>query len=265
MSENEKMKHTLTDARLAANRANAQKSTGPKTPAGKTRSAANAVKHGFAGSKFAVVRLEDLDEIDKLKEDLVATYKPINSQEMFAIERMALAQNSIFRAYRLESGLFTSALNEAFGVRGDTVLVTMTPDMIGATTGKPDVELKEITRAQNRNFGMGTGFQQAVQKGDTWPLYLRYQAQAERNLRRAKEDLLQLRSMRDELEIEREIVEQPPAEPEPLCAPWELNPDAFPHPNKPLPNEPMCSEIIETKLVTLSSPAAESPRRKAEG
>ena len=37
----------VSKKRLKANRANAQKSTGPRTPLGKLRSSRNAVKHGF--------------------------------------------------------------------------------------------------------------------------------------------------------------------------------------------------------------------------
>ena len=37
-------------ARLAANRLNAQKSTGPRTEEGKSRSRANALKHGLCAS-----------------------------------------------------------------------------------------------------------------------------------------------------------------------------------------------------------------------
>jgi hypothetical protein len=47
--------------------ANAAKSTGPRTSAGRARSAQNARKHGFTASTFAVVRLEDLQEVDHLK------------------------------------------------------------------------------------------------------------------------------------------------------------------------------------------------------
>ena len=48
----------LSPARLAANRANAAKSTGPKSEAGKARSRANALKHGLTG---AGVVLADAD------------------------------------------------------------------------------------------------------------------------------------------------------------------------------------------------------------
>jgi len=88
-------------------------------PQGKARSAQNARKHGFTGSTFAVVRLEDLQEVAHLKDDLVAVYQPVNSQELFALERMALAQQTILRGARLEAGLFTTCLNEAFAPTGN--------------------------------------------------------------------------------------------------------------------------------------------------
>jgi hypothetical protein len=52
---------------------------------GTARSSRHAVKHEFAGSHFAVIRLEDLDEIAKLKADAVACYCLVNAQEMFAV------------------------------------------------------------------------------------------------------------------------------------------------------------------------------------
>src|SRR5437764_14088471 len=101
----------ISDKQLAANRANAAKSTGPRTPEGKARSAQNSRIHGFTASSFGVVRLEDLDEIARLKEDAVSVYQPVNSQEMFALEQIAIAQQTMFRAARLEAGLFTNFLD----------------------------------------------------------------------------------------------------------------------------------------------------------
>ena len=70
-------KKPISAKQLAANRANAARSTGPTTPQGKARSAQNAPKHGFTASTFAVVRLEDLQEIAHLKNDLMAVDQPV--------------------------------------------------------------------------------------------------------------------------------------------------------------------------------------------
>src|SRR5512137_2235557 len=148
-------KPAISEKQLAANRANAAKSTGPRTPGGKARSAQNARKHGFAASTFAVVRLEDLDEIAHLRADLMAVYQPVNSQELFAIERIALAQQAILRAARLEASLFTTCLNEAFDPAGNPVFL-----MDKELAGDGDIE---ITRAQNRNYLLGEGFHRMVQ------------------------------------------------------------------------------------------------------
>ena len=104
----------ISEKQLAANRANAARSSGPTSPAGKARSSQNTRKHGFASANFTVVRLEDIQEVAHLRADLIACYKPVNSQELFALERMAIAQQQILRAARLESGLFTSCMNESF-------------------------------------------------------------------------------------------------------------------------------------------------------
>jgi hypothetical protein len=114
------MSHTVSPDQLAANRANATNSTGPRTPAGKLRSSQNARKHGFTATSFAVVRLEDLNEVAHLREDLISLYRPVNSQELFALERVALAQQAILRAARLESGFLSNCLGESFDTNGQS-------------------------------------------------------------------------------------------------------------------------------------------------
>ena len=183
-------KPPVSEIQLAANRANAAHSTGPRTSEGKARSAQNARKHGFTASTFAEVRLEDLHEVEHLRADLIAVYQPVNSQELFAIERIALAQQAILRATRLETGLFTTCLNETLDCEGDSKIL-MNPVL----SGEGDIE---ISRAQNRNWLLGEGFRRCVDQSNSWSLCIRYQTQAERHYRRAIEEFERLKALRNE-------------------------------------------------------------------
>ena len=58
-----------SQARIEANRRNAQKSTGPKTEEGKARSRLNAFRHGLAGAGDLVAPHEEKREVDELAGD----------------------------------------------------------------------------------------------------------------------------------------------------------------------------------------------------
>jgi len=208
---------SVSEKQLAANRANAAQSTGPRTAEGKARSSRNAVKHGFTGSHFSVMRVEDLDEVAKLKADAVACYRPVNAEEMFAVERIAIAQQMILRAARVEAGMFTYALDECM-------------HMNGAPYSPLDKRMLAddlpITRAQNLNFAMAQGFRRlAVDHSTCWTLLFRYTAQAERLYRRAVEDFERLKALRTEMPNE-PISDEIPEEKQELAT---LE-DIFPHP-----------------------------------
>jgi len=108
----------ISEQRLAANRANAALSSGPRTEEGKARSSQNARRHGFYADP-AVANPEDAAELAQLREDLVAFNQPINSQELVVIDKIARAQQAILRAYRLESAIFASLLNPATAAEGE--------------------------------------------------------------------------------------------------------------------------------------------------
>lgn len=77
---------TMTEAALAANRANAQKSTGANTEEGKARSKMNASKHLF----FAVNPLlpwEEPTEYNAYRRSLMAELAPVGNLEVFFAER----------------------------------------------------------------------------------------------------------------------------------------------------------------------------------
>ena len=162
------------------------------------------VQHAFRGSSFAVVRLEELNEIANLKADAVACYRPANSQELFAIERIALCQQAILRGYRLESGLFTVALDCALDATCHTFR-PMGEDLIG------DGDI-QITRAQNRNYAAGEGVRQMSIDSDVWALLIRYQVNADRQYRRAIEDFERVKRLRPEMPNQPGIEPKPESE-----------------------------------------------------
>ncbi len=198
------------------------------------------------------MRLEELDEIAHLKADAVAVYQPANSQELFAVERIALAQQALLRAARLESGLFTTCLNQALDDRGNPVIV-MTSEMVGGNI--------EITRAQNRNYLLAEGFHRLAQTANSWSLFLRYQAQAERHYRRAIEEFQRLKALRQELPNE-PIFDPEPEPTEHTCPSSGTNPippeDPVPAPDppaepaKPRPAEPMPEPTVTPAPVPAS-------------
>src|SRR5579875_3905126 len=97
----------ITEAQLAANRANAQKSTGPATPKGKARSSRNSFKHGLY-SKQLVVGPEEAAELDEVKSNLRAEHQPINETEEILVNELAEQFWRLRRARRYETNLLES-------------------------------------------------------------------------------------------------------------------------------------------------------------
>ena len=220
-----------------------------------------------ASSAFTVIRLEDFHEIARLKADLVSVYRPANPQEMAALDRMAIAQQSILRTYRLEAGLCASAMNEFCDGRGDLTLI-----MNAEFVGDGDIE---ITHAQNRNLAFAEGFQRMVSRSDVWTVFLRYQAQAERNYRRAVEEYQRVRKLRGQLSGEPAPAPASAASPEtPRAAP--PFPDPRPpapgpaseatlgrprHPNRPAASLGRCVRALSATLLVLAAWSALSGQR----
>jgi hypothetical protein len=92
-----------TDKQIAANQANAQKSTGPKTPQGRANSAGNRRTHGFRASD-ATIRGEYDEEYDAILADLIHDLKPEDSFERDQVTAMAAADWRCRRAFRFDTG-----------------------------------------------------------------------------------------------------------------------------------------------------------------
>jgi hypothetical protein len=89
----------VSEARLAANRRNAQRSTGPKTEEGKQRSRANALKHGLCAS---VVVAEDVKLVQQRASDWFDALKPQNEYQSWLVDEVAIISLRIDRCERME-------------------------------------------------------------------------------------------------------------------------------------------------------------------
>ena len=98
-----------TQAQIDANRRNAQKSTGPKTPEGKARSRRNGLKHGLT-AEACMLADENPEDLLDLLEELREKYDPQDTDEEFLIERMAKARFKYNRVMPLEAGIFNLRL-----------------------------------------------------------------------------------------------------------------------------------------------------------
>jgi len=85
-------------AQIAANRANAQQSTGPRTDAGKARSSGNARKHGFTGARFYCP-----DSLQPLLEEIEASYRDtIQPQGLLEEDAFLQLRNARFNMERAQ-------------------------------------------------------------------------------------------------------------------------------------------------------------------
>jgi hypothetical protein len=78
----------VTEQQLAANRANAQHSTGPNTPGGKKRSSQNALRHGIT-AQTTVMTDEDRIQHDEFCANMMADLAPVGSMETFLASSVA--------------------------------------------------------------------------------------------------------------------------------------------------------------------------------
>jgi hypothetical protein len=109
---------------IEANRHNALKSTGPKTPEGKERSRCNAVRHGLT-AETVIGALEDAEDYRAFEAAIIADYNAQSAVERELILRLASLLWRLRRATAMETGILQlqaeglQELNELSQVRPD--------------------------------------------------------------------------------------------------------------------------------------------------
>ena len=107
-----KQSQMTSDKKITSNRTNAQKSTGPKSAAGKAIVAQNARTHGLL-SRSLIIEGESQEEFSGLLTLLSDEFQPVGLVEQALVERVAIAlwrQRRLVRAESAEVSLNQAAL-----------------------------------------------------------------------------------------------------------------------------------------------------------
>jgi hypothetical protein len=92
----------LAEKRAAANRENARKSTGPRTPEGKAASSQNRLAHGLCSSAL-ILHGENPEEFDELRRQTHETFAPVTAEETLLADQLVEAAWRLNRARRVDS------------------------------------------------------------------------------------------------------------------------------------------------------------------
>lgn len=103
-----------SDKRLEANRLNAQKSTGPKTPEGKRRSSLNALRHGVTG-RILLLTTEEQTAYQKFADALATSLGATTPLELHFAHQIADAHYRLNRIRTVEDAMLALAHFEPAG------------------------------------------------------------------------------------------------------------------------------------------------------
>jgi hypothetical protein len=107
-----------TEKQFEANRQNAQKSTGPKTPEGRAAVRLNGVKHGLTAETI-VLKGESEADFTGMLESFEAEHAPTTPTEEALVVQLALANWRLRRLYHQEAGFYTCQLQSLVGMQKD--------------------------------------------------------------------------------------------------------------------------------------------------
>jgi hypothetical protein len=138
-----------TEAKIAANRANAQLSTGPRTPEGKAVSSQNALRHHNL-AKAVLTRAECRRRFSEFVAGFHAEYQPSTATEVALVDALATARWKAMRMSNFEA----VQIDRQFDAQQDPAFETMDNDVrTGIAYGEAvnhDRTMAGIGRAETR-------------------------------------------------------------------------------------------------------------------
>jgi len=162
-----------TLAQIRANRENAKKSTGPRTPEGKAASRRNSLRHGLCADQL-LLPPDDPDDFLALRDDLRQRFCPVGEAEDCLVDRIAATQWRLLRSLPLEAQIYRERIREIRAAR---------PAAADAAP-QPESEL------------LGSAFLHDCQGANALAKLARYESSLERSIDRSLRQLQRFQSAR---------------------------------------------------------------------
>ncbi len=196
-----------SDKQTEANRENALKSTGPKTPEGKAAVRLNALRHGLRSEEILLPG-EDEEALRELGERLREELQPVGELENLLVDRIIAAYWRLRRLGRVEAGIFAWELYgelarraheeanryEKYPLNPYRAIPTITDEVKyqEARSEAQEMEAKQVTETAT----LGRTFIRDANAANAFSKLSRYETAIERSLYKALHELQRLQASR---------------------------------------------------------------------
>src|SRR5277367_6834369 len=102
---------TTSQARIDANRQNAQSSTGPRSEAGKQKSALNSVRHGLTGQTI-ILPADQVETYKNFSEGLLKELAPVGVHEADLAHSIVSSRWRLHQISSMESAIYALGFRE---------------------------------------------------------------------------------------------------------------------------------------------------------
>jgi hypothetical protein len=197
-----------SEKQARANRRNALKSTGPKTPEGKAAVRHNALGHGLL-STDVLLPGEDEDSLKELGERLRDELQPVGALESLLVERIISTTWRLQRLGRVEAGIFAWELYEELAERANQEARTYESNLLLDAPSPYETITDEhkhqeaLSKAQEmrtkqdaETATLGRTFIRDANKANAFSKLSRYETTIERSLFKALHELQRLQAAR---------------------------------------------------------------------
>ena len=221
----------ISERQLDANRRNAAKSNGPKTPEGRAAVRHNALKHGLTAAEIILPTTEDKLDFEQFQAAFEEECQPLGAIEQVLVEDMVTARWRMNRVRKMEPGFFA--------LRREVLKESIKEDF---STLDPQAQLALIVLDDARDR-------------DTIGKMSRYEARFERSFYKALKELQRLQALRAAVSdsgngtVSQDAVSpapDPPSDPisDPIPPPQASAPET--EPSIPTPQSPVAPETPQS-------------------